>query len=182
MELCSTGTQCTIDPQFYCSRCQEGSGRARRGFLSRGPNLDDFFHRVAIVSVCSFANVPQWTMTFKCRLNSLSFSSFYHLVDWHWDLWNLFACTFPFEASRVWSLTCCGTLFWASSQHAPLSASVLFPWTFSWPEFQCFLVRVNKLFWKSKTWEFIWESNNSKNVNKFRQRTLGVIVFLLLFW
>lgn len=140
MELCSAGTQCTIDPQFYCSRCQEGSGRVRRGFLSWGPNLDDFFHRVAIVSVCSFANVPQWTMTFKCRLNSLSFSSFFHLVDWHWDLWNLFACTFPFEASRVWSLTCCGTLFWASSQHAPLSASVLFPWTFSWPEFQCFLI------------------------------------------
>lgn len=43
MELCSTGTQCTIDPQFYCSRCQEGSGRVRRGFLSQSPNLDDFF-------------------------------------------------------------------------------------------------------------------------------------------
>lgn len=142
-----------------------------------------FFHRVAIVSVCSFVNAPQWTMTFKCRVNSLfPFPpSFYHLVDWHWDLWNLFTCTFPLEASRVWSLTCCGTLFWASSQHAPLSASVLLPWTFSWPEFHCFLVRVKKLFWNSKTWEHMWESNNSKNL-KFRQMTLGITVFLLLFW
>lgn len=181
MELCSTGTQCTIDPQFYCSRCQEGSGRVRRGFLSWGPNLDDFFSQsrhCQCVLFCQRSAVNydiqmSSKLPFLFLLLSLGWLAlrFMKSVRMYFPLWSL--------PSLV---SCCGTLFWASSQHAPLSASVLFPWTFSWPEFQCFLVRVNKLFWKSKTWEFIWESNNSKNVNKFRQRTLGVIVFLLLFW
>jgi hypothetical protein len=105
-------------------------------FLSFEFNSNDFLiesplllcHTIVTFSVVLPVNDLQWTLTLKCCVNS-SFSfppSFYHLVDWSWDLWNLFSCTFPIWVSLGCPLFAFrGFLGPVPTQHATLSAGVL---------------------------------------------------------
>lgn len=120
-------------------------------------------------------------MTLKCCVNFVfPFPpSFYHLVDWRWDLWNPISCTFSIQASLSWPLVCFWLLFRTLPSASPafcLCLSLLDAHFSTAPMFPHAILRD----FAGKARYLMWQSNLLQILNECRQELLVSSVIVII--